>query len=206
MSPSLVVQQAATPPDRLFLLFHGVGANAQTLEPLGRELARAFPTAMVVCVDAPFESDLGAGRQWFSVQGVTEANRPLRVAVVMPSFVATVHDWQARAHIEASRTVLVGFSQGGIMALAATQLDETLAGTVVSLSGRFPETPRHRPAATRIHLLHGEHDQVIPAQASVAAAQALEALGAEVSLDLLPGLGHSIDRDEVQRLLSRLRG
>lgn len=45
-----------------------------------------FPNAFIVSVHAPYASDLGsngsnsAGAQWFSVQDITEENRPARVA------------------------------------------------------------------------------------------------------------------------------
>lgn len=45
---------------------------------------------------SPESSDLGSGWQWFSVRGVTEENRPARVAEATPSFVRCVRDWQAR--------------------------------------------------------------------------------------------------------------
>ena len=75
-----IVVQAPASPGRLIALFHGVGSDAPDLVPLGQWLARALPQAAVVSVPAPFPSDLGLGRQWFSVRGVTEDSRPARSA------------------------------------------------------------------------------------------------------------------------------
>ena len=65
---------------QLALLFHGVGSSATGLVPLGQAIAQAHPKAMVVSVEAPHASTLGAGREWFSVVGITEQNRPERIA------------------------------------------------------------------------------------------------------------------------------
>jgi predicted esterase len=86
MPHDLVIQQPdaapATPAGgtELLLLFHRVGASAQDLEPLAEALGELRPEAWVVSLQAPHPSEFGHGWQWFSVQGVTEANRPERVA------------------------------------------------------------------------------------------------------------------------------
>src|SRR4051812_24029638 len=95
---------------RLVLLFHGVGSSAANLVPLGDAIAQAQPDAVVVSVDGPHASTLGSGREWFSVVGITEQNRPQRIAEVMPLFLQTVHKWQQESGIGPDRTVLVGFS------------------------------------------------------------------------------------------------
>ncbi len=38
-----------------------------------------------------------AGRQWFSVQGITEDNRQARVDAIMPTFIETVRYWQKQS-------------------------------------------------------------------------------------------------------------
>lgn len=179
--------------EKLVLVFHGVGSTARDLAPLGQELARSCPAAAVVSVQAPNPSQLGRGQEWFSVIDVTEDNRLGRIAQVMPQFVQTVHHWQDVMGIDAANTVLVGFSQGAIMSLEGTQTSKPVACKVIALAGRFAQPVRHAPAATQFHLIHGEQDSVVLPQWSVQAHQQLKALGAAVTMDLLPGLGHGID-------------
>ena len=179
---------------RLVLLFHGVGSSAANLSPLGEAIAQAHPDAVVVSVDAPHPSALGNGREWFSVVGITEQNRPQRIAQVLPLFLETVRHWQQATGIAAERTALVGFSQGAILSLESTQARPPVgAARVVALAGRFAVGVQQAPSGIRFHLVHGDHDPVVPARHSGDAARALQALGAEVTLDLLPGLGHGID-------------
>lgn len=197
----------ARPPHavQLVLLFHGVGSSAANLVPLGEAIAQARPDAMVVSVDAPHASTLGSGREWFSVLGVTEQNRPARIAEAMPLFLQGIARWQQASGIAPADTVLVGFSQGAILALESTQVQgPDVAGRVIALAGRFAEPVRRAPQALQFHLIHGEADNVVPAQSSVEATRALQARGAHATLDLLPGLGHGIDGRVLRLVLGYL--
>jgi phospholipase/carboxylesterase len=200
----LVIQSPAQA-RQLFLLFHGVGATPQDLLPVGRRLAREFPDAAVASVAGPDRSDLGAGFQWFSVAGVTEQNRPARVAATLERFVQTVQGWQQRTGVGREATTLVGFSQGAIMALASAQSSQPPAARVVSLAGRYPQLPDAAPQGVRIHFIHGTADPVIAVSHAQEAARRLQALGADATLDLVPGLPHGIDRAAEDLLVQRLR-
>ncbi len=180
--------------------------RACCLLPAGRALAAAFPQAAVVSVRAPQRSDLGSGFQWFSVAGITEDSRPARIAAAMPLFEATVQGWQQRTGVAVADTVLVGFSQGAIMALESTQRAAPLSGRVVSLSGRFAHDPRLAPADTTLHFVHGTQDRVIHHGYAEQAAETLALNGANVTVDVVPGLGHQIDAQVLRLLVERLQG
>ncbi|MES2977956.1 MAG: esterase [Pseudomonadota bacterium] len=200
-----IVIQRPDQPASLVLLFHGVGATADDLAPLGTSVAKALPSAMVVSVNAPHPSALGQGYEWFSVLGVTEQNRPGRVEQAMGTFSDTVAHWQHEAGLKPAHTTLIGFSQGAIMALESMRHAPLLAERVVSLSGRFASEPAGIPSSARIHLIHGEQDQVIPAQHSVAAAASLKRLVPHLTLDLIPALGHGIDARVATLVVARLK-
>lgn len=203
----IVIQRPSTGPsstEGLFLLFHGVGADAHDLQAVGEMLAARHPEAWVVSVQAPDRSDLGRGWQWFSVQGVTPNNRAERVRAAMPAFATRIQQWQRDTGAAVSATTLVGFSQGAIMALAATQCETPLAGRVVAMAGRLAVPLTHHDAALRIHLLHGLSDAVVPAPESVEAHAQFTAMGTNVTLDLFPDLGHGIDARMLARALEHL--
>jgi predicted esterase len=44
MPGSVCIQQPETTADQLILLFHGVGASARDMVPVGQQLARALPS------------------------------------------------------------------------------------------------------------------------------------------------------------------
>lgn len=189
---------------QLILLFHGVGATAASLDALGRILARRCAPAFVVCVAAPFGSDRGPGRQWFSVRGIGEDNRVARVAAAMPLFNDTVNHWQREAAIGPAATTLLGFSQGAIMSLESMQGPHALSGRVVAIAGRFAAEPQVAPATPAVNLIHGDRDPVISSEHSERAFATLSTLGCSVTLDLVRALGHLIDERVVERILHRM--
>ena len=199
-----VIQQPQLPAAQLILLFHGVGSDARPMQPLAERLAAEFAQAMVVIVAAPYRADSGTGFQWYPVVDITEENRVARIAAAMPAFEACVVHWQQLAGVQAAATALIGFSQGANMALEATKRVTPLAARVFALSGRFASLPQTAQAGTTIHFLHGKADDITPFQHAVAAAHHLRDLGADMTADVLPFIGHEIHPDFVDLVLLKL--
>lgn len=198
--------------DLLFLLFHGFGATVAAMAPLAARLAAEYPQAAVLGLDAPDAAggtaeaaDVAAGCQWFAAQGVTEANRPERVAAALPAFIASVRRLSAHFELPWERTALVGFSQGAIMALEAVQAEPQLAGRVLAFSGRHATAPTHAPRDTTVHLLHGLDDRVVPCGPVIDSAQRLIALGGDVTADVLPGIAHELHPALIDKAVEQLR-
>lgn len=180
----------------LVILLHGVGSRGADLAPLGPIWAAAVPDTDFVAPDAPFAFDQGGvGRQWFSIRGVTDANRPARVAEARAAFDHTVTGIAA-AHGLADRPdriALVGFSQGSIMALDLVASGRWPVAAVIAFSGRLASPEPLTPATgTRTVLIHGAADPVMPVAESAIAEARLQAAGVAVSRFVLPGLGHTI--------------
>jgi phospholipase/carboxylesterase len=199
-----IVVQAPAQAAQLFLLFHGYGADAQDMQPLAKRFAEEFPQACVVCVQAAEPAEAGFGWQWFPLQGVTEENRPERVSLAMPEFVALVRAWQQRTGVSHEATALVGFSQGGIMSLAASLQESNLCGRVLGFSSRFVELPVQAPETVTYHLFHGKSDNVIHYGYAVSGAERLVAIEADVTADVLPYIGHEIHPNMIDLAIERL--
>jgi phospholipase/carboxylesterase len=207
-SDALIVQQPASgEAQQLVLLFHGLGADEQDLSQLGLRLADEYPHALVASLRAPDPSDFGSGYQWFSASGIDESNRVERVANALPAFAATVRAWQRESGLGPQATLLVGFSQGAIMALEAVSAagSSTIAGRVVALSGRYATLPDSPPAETTLFFVHGKADDVIHYGYTVEAARHLVGLGADIVADVIPFLGHAIDDEVMDLVVERLR-
>ncbi|WP_024548638.1 esterase [Siccibacter turicensis] len=200
----VVVHSPDVPPKQLLLLFHGVGDNPVSMGEIGRWFAPHFPDALVVSIGGPFPSGNEPGREWFSVQGVTDDNRPARVAEVMPRFVETVRYWQQQSGLNAAATALIGFSQGAIMALDSIHTTPRLASRIIAFNGRFATLPAQIASTVTIHLIHGGEDRVIELAHAAAAAEALEQAGGDVTLDVIEELGHAIDERSMKCAIEHL--
>lgn len=199
-----VVQSPSAPAKQLLLLFHGVGDNPVSMGQIGSLFAPLFPDALIVSVGG-VEPCGPNGRQWFSVQGVTEENRQQRVDAIMPTFIDIVCHWQKESGVSSLATALIGFSQGTIMSLESTKAAPGLASRIIAFNGRFATLPTSASTATTVHLIHGGEDRVIDLSHAVAAQEALIEAGGDVTLDIIDDLGHAIDDRSIQFALDHLR-
>jgi len=120
------------------------------------------------------------------------------------------------AHISASglppeRTVLLGFSQGACLAAEFAARYARRYGGVAALSGGLigPDgTPRNYDGSldgTPVFLGCSDIDAHIPADRVRLSATVLERLGATVTMRLYPGMGHTINEDELSAVRAILR-
>ncbi|WBQ17602.1 alpha/beta hydrolase [Sphingobium yanoikuyae] len=189
--------------DRLVIFLHGVGSRGADLAGLGDLWQDALPGTVFAAPDGPFPFDFGGnGRQWFSVAGVTDGNRPERVREARAAFnrmiegVVTEQGFADRL----DRVALVGFSQGSIMALDAVASGRWPVGAVVAFSGRFASPPPlAATGATPVLLVHGTADPTMPIALCGQAETALSELGFDVEVSKLGGIGHQISPDGANR-------
>ncbi|HID2077512.1 TPA: esterase [Klebsiella oxytoca] len=200
-----IVQSPATPAQQLLLLFHGVGDNPVAMGQIGSWFAPLFPDALIVSIGGAEPCGPAPGRQWFSVQGVSEENRQQRVDAIMPTFIETVRYWQQQSGVSPQATALIGFSQGAIMSLESIKAEPGLASRVIAFNGRYATLPETATTATTIHLIHGGEDRVIDLAWAVAGQEALQQAGGDVTLDIIEDLGHAIDDRSMQFALDHLR-
>src|SRR5262249_46530470 len=159
----------------------------------------AFPQAAVMAPDGfdRFDGDplgLMGGRQWFSRQGLTDANRPERVRTALPKLAAFVKGAQQQTGVGPAATALVGFSQGALCALELAQAEDGLAGRVLAFAGRYATLPDHALQHTTLHFFHGAADEVIPATHARAAMQRIAELQGDATIDIAEGMGHELPK------------
>jgi phospholipase/carboxylesterase len=177
------------------VFLHGVGSSGAAMRPLAQALGVTIESHFP---DGPHAFDMGPGHQWFSVRGITEANRPERAAAALPDLMAML---QALGPTE--ETLLIGFSQGSIMALHAAAAGLPLAG-VIAIAGRLAGPVAPLATWPPITLLNGERDTMMPPPIALATAGWLRAAGAAPVAQILPGLGHSVDHQVIDAIRAAL--
>lgn len=172
------------------VLLHGRGANGRDL----LALAPGLPASVrLIAVDAPFRID-EAAYAWYGLTGRFEPE-----PTSFWESVEAVRDLLTDplvANPAYPPTVLLGFSQGAVIALtAALWAPERVAGAV-AISGYLPSGPEFsripEAALSRSFLLvHGTEDPVIPVAMGRDAFHRLEAAGLAVTFSEY-AMGHEI--------------
>ena len=187
---------------QLVVFLHGYGADGNDLIELGRVWQPLLPQAAFVSPHAP-EPCGGApmGRQWFALTFRDPNERWVGVNEAAPVLERFIDAELARHGLPPSALALVGFSQGAMMALHVGLRRAVPPAAIVGYSGLLVLPPdgnldsfaaeiRSRPP---VLLVHGDQDDLIPAQALFQAAQGLAALGVPAEWHLSAGVGHGID-------------
>ncbi len=173
--------------NRLVLL-HGWGADAQDLLPVGKLLTDGFKERFeIVSLSGPQPHPSGLGRQWYPLYPHQWEQVPNAVLSVERSL-----NNLCFKKIRLDKTLLLGFSQGGAMALElATR--KKFEG-VFALSS-YPH-PDWQPLKNMppIFLCHGNMDEVVPKEASQKSFDILRKKGIKSDLYFFKG-GHEINND-----------
>jgi phospholipase/carboxylesterase len=184
------------------ILLHGYGANGDDLIGLAPVWAPVLPDTLFMAPNAPYPCDMNPyGFQWF---GISNLNPDIMLAgarSVAPTLDAFLTDAMARHGLDESRTALVGFSQGTMMALhVGLRRAKPFAG-ILGYSGALPGAAALRDelkSRAPVLLIHGDADPMVPVQALHMAEQGLQALKVPVQIHVCPGLEHGIDQAGVE--------
>jgi len=183
-------------PDRLVVLLHGYGSNGNDLISLVKFWQNDLADALFVAPNAPEKCAINPmGYQWFGLDTDREMSSLGGSRKARAALNEFLQDLWRQTGLGAKDTLLVGFSQGAMMALdVGLRLDEAVLG-IVAFSGALigeEDLPAKIKSRPPVCLVHGLADDVVPAKLSEKAAEILDNLGVRVALFMEPGAGHTI--------------
>ncbi|MGH6964648.1 MAG: alpha/beta hydrolase [Phenylobacterium sp.] len=189
-------------PTSMVIFLHGYGSNGDDLMGLAPYWRPALPQTVFLAPNAPQPCPgVPGGYQWWALTDLSPQARAAGVRQSAPALNACIDAQLAHYGLTDDRLVLVGFSQGTMIALhVGPRRAKALAG-IVGYSGMLAD-PQALAAEVvtkpPVLLVHGSADPTLPVAATHQAKAALEALGFEVASHISQGLGHSIDNDGLQ--------
>jgi len=176
------------------ILLHGRGGNANEMRALAAHLG---------ATDFTWRAPEAPGNTWYPQRFLAplEANEPWlsRALATIDTEVAAVAE-----HLPPERVVLLGFSQGACLALEYAARHARRWGGVIAFTGGLigPDgTSRDYPGdcdGTPVFLGTSDPDPHVPVARAHETAAVLERMGARVDLRIYPGMGHTINEDELE--------
>ena len=188
-------QPVAAQPTACVVLLHGVGSNEQDLA----ALAAPWPAEWLVVLGRG-QYQLGPNMYaWFQVNFT--ANGPIvaldQAEDSRQKLISLLGHVQSQHGIAANKTVIAGFSQGGVMSASVGLTEPEKIGGFALLSGRIlPELAPQIAAPARLAPLrafigHGEYDSKLPVSWAQQADHQLSELGIAHTTRLYP-IEHTI--------------
>lgn len=194
-------------PSHAVIWMHGLGADGSDFVPVVRELKLPPLGIRFIFPHAPMRPvTINGGfvmRAWYDivVQDLVrqEDEHGIRES---QELVGALIEKETGRGVPASRIVLAGFSQGGVIALqAGLRYPKSLAG-LLALSCYLPlaaTLEKERSQANRnvpVFIGHGTADDIVPVERGLEARDALEKLGYKPEFHQYP-MPHSVHPDEI---------
>ncbi len=206
-----IEQTTRAKPAWSILWLHGLGADGHDFAPIVPELVRPdWPGIRFVFPHAPVRPvTINGGmpmRAWYDISSQSIEQRADEAG--LRQSIAEVDALIGRERdrgVPPSRLLLVGFSQGGALALANGLRREAPVAGIASLSAYLPlaaQTATEMTAGGRttpVFLGHGSQDQVVAQNLGSRSRDALKALGVSVEWHSYP-MAHSVCADEIRDL------
>ena len=198
MLTHVIAHPGGTEPVPTVLALHGHGANGQDLVGLAPHLAGG--RTLWICPQAEFPVEPGFfGFTWFERDGSGQraSNEPDRTIEVVRSFIDEAF---ARYPVDRQRVVLLGFSQGGMLAyriaLSEPARFKGLAALSTTLSEEMAAGLELGEGASALPVLvqHGVEDPMISVDRARETRDRLEALGVDAEYHEY-AMGHAIGQE-----------
>lgn len=194
-------------PSLCFIWMHGLGADAEDMLGLARELRLPVPTKHIA-LEAPVRpvtcNQSMPMRAWYDITELSERNQEDEVGI--HASVTAIHDViqaQKKEGFKSEQIFLAGFSQGGAMALIAGLKTPYPLGGIISLSGYLPTPEKivlEQDRQTPFFMGLGLHDEVVLPLWTQKAIDWLKAKGFSHVSDYRYPMSHTVCIEEIVAL------
>lgn len=198
-------------PNKLVIFLHGVGSNAQDLIDLAPLFAEKFRDAYFISPNAIEKYDMAPfGYQWFSLKDRSVEAMQEGIAKSAPILAKNIEEKLTELNFSHKDLILIGFSQGTMMAIDfALRAKEKIcavigfSGTMVPPSDVDELITKNSAEAgdqnnkTPVCLIHGTDDEVLAVEYMRKSIDFLKSQGFPTDSLEIPNLKHSIDKSGV---------
>lgn len=185
--------------EKIVILFHGYGASGNDLLSLAVDWQKDMPNTLFLLPNAPTILNMSGGYQWFDLPDVKYQTMQRNIDPVLPIVQNYIDQVSQKYQIQEENIALVGFSQGGMMAIATALIRTRPVAAVLSYSGAFvlPEAYQVNTAVP-VLLIHGDLDQVVPLIYQEVSQKALMMRGVSVNTYICKNIAHGINQEGIR--------
>ena len=178
------------------ILLHGYGGDGKDISTLSLNWKRHLPNTIFICPDGHETCSINpSGFQWFDLTKDDSSyilDESIKAEKILNKFIIEIKE---EFDLENNKICLSGFSQGCMMAINLGLTSDKEYNSIIGFSGKIidQENLKNRKrASTNTLLIHGDLDQVVPANFLLEAKDFFIRNNIQIETHLIKGCDHHI--------------
>jgi len=187
------------PPEKietLIVFIHGFGANGRDLMNLAPYFQAKIPNCHCLAPNAPYATVMHQSYYWFPIENFEEEHLQSGLNEALPILDKFMDSIKKTYKIKNKQIILLGFSQGALLAIHHGLIQKEKYKAILSFSGgALPKIVGLAQNKTPLCIVHGLKDQVLTPEYSLKTAENMKAFDHPCELKLIRGLEHAINKE-----------
>ena len=178
------------------ILLHGYGGDGKDISMLSLNWKRHLPNTIFICPDGHETCPINpSGFQWFDLTKNDPSyilDESIKAEKVLNKFIIEIKE---EFDLENNKICLSGFSQGCMMAINLGLTSDKEYNSIIGFSGKIIDQENlknRKKASTNTLLIHGDLDQVVPANFLLEAKDFLLRNNVQIETHLIKDCDHHI--------------
>ena len=178
------------------ILLHGYGGDGKDISMLSLNWKRHLPNTIFICPDGHESCPINpSGFQWFDLTKDDTSyilDESIKAEKILNKFIIEIKE---EFDLENNKICLSGFSQGCMMAINLGLTSDQEYNCIIGFSGKIIDQENlksRKKASTNTLLIHGDLDQVVPANFLLEAKDFFIRNNIQIETHLIKGCDHHI--------------
>ena len=178
------------------ILLHGYGGDGKDISMLSLNWKRHLPNTIFICPDGHESCPINpSGFQWFDLTKDDSSyilDESIKAEKILNKFIIEIKE---EFDLENNKICLSGFSQGCMMAINLGLTSDKEYNSIIGFSGKIIDQENlknRKKASTNTLLIHGDLDQVVPANFLLEAKDFFIRNNVQIETHLIKGCDHHI--------------
>ena len=178
------------------ILLHGYGGDGKDISTLSLNWKRYLPNTIFICPDGHQSCPINpSGFQWFDLTKDDTSyilDESIKAEKILNKFIIDIKE---EFDLENNKICLSGFSQGCMMAINLGLTSDREYNSIIGFSGKIinqENLKNRKKASTNTLLIHGDLDQVVPANFLLEAKDFFIRNNIQIETHLIKGCDHHI--------------
>ena len=178
------------------ILLHGYGGDGKDISMLSLNWKRHLPNTIFICPDGHQSCPINpSGFQWFDLTKDDTSyilDESIKAEKILNKFIIEIKE---EFDLENNKICLSGFSQGCMMAINLGLTSDKEYNSIIGFSGKIIDQENlknRKKASTNTLLIHGDLDQVVPANFLLEAKDFFIRNNVQIETHLIKGCDHHI--------------